>query len=72
LHQNVIYFVALSFRHLTRNIIEGLQQKRKAVAERLEQARDAGEGAWEDLKSGFQSASDAMEGALKSARSRFG
>ena len=53
------------------NQIEGLQQKRKAVAERLEKARDAGEGAWEDLKSGLQSAYDAMEGALKSARSRF-
>ena len=35
------------------------------------EVREAGEGAWEDLKSGVQGAWDAMEDALKSARSKF-
>lgn len=51
--------------------IETLQKRRKEAEEKLGEVRQAGEGAWEDLKSGIQSASDSMEKALKSARSRF-
>jgi uncharacterized coiled-coil DUF342 family protein len=51
--------------------IENLQKKGKEVEERLAEVRQASEGAWEDLKSGIQSAWDSMEEALKSARSRF-
>jgi uncharacterized coiled-coil DUF342 family protein len=51
--------------------IETLQERRQEAEEKLAELRRAGEGAWEDLKSGVQSALNAMEVALKSARSRF-
>ena len=51
--------------------IEILQERRKETEEKLAKLRQAGEGAWEDLKSGVQSALNSMEAALKSARSRF-
>ncbi|MEJ2658494.1 MAG: hypothetical protein P8012_15105, partial [Desulfobacterales bacterium] len=51
--------------------IENLQKKRKAIEIKLTELHRAGEGAWEDLKSGVQSAWDSMEEALKSARTRF-
>lgn len=51
--------------------IETLQERRKRTEEKLEKLRQAGEGAWQDLKSGVQNAMNAMETALKSARSRF-
>ena len=46
-------------------------QKREKAHKKLTEVREAGEGAWEDLKSGVQSAWDSMEEALKSARSKF-
>ena len=51
--------------------IENLQQRRKEVEERLTKVRHAGEGAWQDLKSGAQDAWDTMEEALRSAKSKF-
>lgn len=51
--------------------IENLQQRRKEVEERLTKVRHAGEDAWQDLKSGAQNAWDAMEEALRSAKSKF-
>ena len=48
-----------------------MQQKRKEVEERLTKVRHAGEDAWQDLKSGAQNAWDAMEEALRSAKSKF-
>ena len=51
--------------------VEILQQRSQEVEKKLAEVRQAGEGAWEDLKSGIQSAWDSMEEALKSARSRF-
>lgn len=51
--------------------IETLEQKRNEVEEKLAEVSRSSEGAWEDLKSGIQSAWDSMEEAFKSARSRF-
>ena len=51
--------------------IEDLQKRGKEVEKKLAEVRQAGEGAWEDLKTGIQNARDSMEEALKSARSRF-
>jgi hypothetical protein len=38
---------------------------------KLASLRNAGEGAWEDLKAGVDMAKDAIGEALESARSRF-
>jgi uncharacterized coiled-coil DUF342 family protein len=51
--------------------IEYLQHRRREAEEKLSEVREAGEGAWEDLKAGAQLAWDAMEEAVESARSRF-
>jgi uncharacterized coiled-coil DUF342 family protein len=51
--------------------VENLKSKRREAEKKLDEVRHAGEGAWEDLKAGAQSAVDAMEAALKSAKSRF-
>ena len=53
------------------NQIEDLQDKRTEAKKKLSQVKEAGEGAWEDLKSGVQDAWDAMDKAVKSARSKF-
>jgi uncharacterized coiled-coil DUF342 family protein len=53
------------------NQIENLRQRHKEAEEKTAELREAGEGAWEDLKSGVQGAWDVMEQSLKSARSRF-
>jgi uncharacterized coiled-coil DUF342 family protein len=50
--------------------IENLRKRRKEAEIKLTEVRQAGEGAWEDLKSGVQNAWDSMEKALKSAQSR--
>jgi uncharacterized coiled-coil DUF342 family protein len=51
--------------------IENLRQRRQEAEKKVDEVRAAGEWAWEDLKSGVQLAWDAMEQALKSARTRF-
>ncbi len=51
--------------------IEDLQDKRREAERKMSQVKKAGEGAWEDLKSGVQDAWDAMDEAVKSARSKF-
>ncbi|MCG6879073.1 MAG: hypothetical protein LJE96_08020 [Deltaproteobacteria bacterium] len=48
-----------------------LREKRSETKEKLEALREAGEGAWEDLKSGVQLAVESMEQALNSAKARF-
>jgi uncharacterized coiled-coil DUF342 family protein len=50
--------------------IENLQQRRQEVEERLTKVRHAGEDGWQELKAGAQNAWDAMEEALRSARSK--
>lgn len=51
--------------------LENLQEKRRAAEKKLAEVRQAGEDAWQDLKSGVQGALDSMEEAIKSARTRF-
>ena len=51
--------------------LENLKVKRREAGKKLEEVRQAGEGAWEDIKAGAQSAMKALETALKSAKSRF-
>ncbi len=53
------------------NQIKNLQQKRREAEKKADELRSAGEGAWEDLKAGAELAWDAMEEAVKSARSKF-
>jgi uncharacterized coiled-coil DUF342 family protein len=51
--------------------VEDLRAKRKGVEDKLAALHQAGEGAWEDLKTGIESAWDSLGNALKSAASRF-
>jgi chromosome segregation ATPase len=53
-----------------RKQIDRLQKKRKEAEERIAEVRQAGAGAWEDLKAGVQRSRDSMDDALKTARSR--
>ena len=54
-----------------RKEMENLQQRRQEVGERLTKVRHSLEGAWEDNSAGAQNAWDAMEEALRSAKSKF-
>lgn len=51
--------------------IQNLKQKQKEVEQKMATIRSAGGDAWEDLKKGVESAWDAMESAMKAAKSRF-
>ena len=51
--------------------INDLHERRSEAKRKIECVRDAGEGAWQELKSGIQSVLKAMEKAIKSAQSRF-
>lgn len=51
--------------------IEILKAKQAAARTKIDELQHAGEGAWEDLKSGIDLALTAMMEALDSARSRF-
>ena len=51
--------------------IQDLRDKKKAAQERLEEVKHAGEGAWEDLKSGSVEAYDSIKNAFQSALSKF-
>jgi uncharacterized coiled-coil DUF342 family protein len=51
--------------------IESLKAKQAAARQKIEEFQQAGEGAWEDLKSGIELAWTAMGEAIDSARSRF-
>jgi predicted nucleic acid-binding Zn-ribbon protein len=51
--------------------VDALKEKRQALESRLEQVRQAGEGAWEDMKTGAELAAGALGEALRSAASRF-
>jgi hypothetical protein len=51
--------------------IEELRMKQDAARAKLSELKRAGEGAWEDLKSGMELAWDSLGDAMKSARSRF-
>ncbi|MFO7727154.1 MAG: hypothetical protein R6X11_02390 [Desulfonatronovibrio sp.] len=51
--------------------IQTLERIRDDTRQKLERLEQAGEGAWEDLKAGFEIAFEAMDEALRSARQRF-
>jgi uncharacterized coiled-coil DUF342 family protein len=51
--------------------IESLKAKQAAARQKIEEFQQAGESAWEDLKSGIELAWTAMGEAIDSARSRF-
>ena len=51
--------------------IESLKAKQAAARQKIEELQQAGEGAWEDLKSGIELAWTAIGEAINSARSRF-
>jgi chromosome segregation ATPase len=54
-----------------RGQIELLKGKQAAARQKIEELQHAGEGAWEDLKSGVDMAWTAIGEAIDSARSRF-
>lgn len=51
--------------------MEKLKGEREKVGEKLAELKSAGDDAWEDLKSGLESATSALGNALKSAAARF-
>lgn len=54
-----------------RDEIAGLRGKQDEARTKLASLRNAGEGAWQDLKAGMEMARDAIGEAIESARSRF-
>lgn len=59
-------------RETYRQQIAALQARQAEVRTRLDALRSAGEGAWQDLKSGVELAWEAMGQAIDSARARLG
>ena len=51
--------------------VEEIKKHRDDALQKMEQLQEAGEGAWEDMKSGVEMAVDSMVQAAKSARERF-
>lgn len=51
--------------------IETLKRKQDEIKNKLNEMRGSGDEAWNDLKSGIDLAWEAMNEAIKSARSRF-
>ncbi len=51
--------------------IDNLRDKKNQAREKLDELSDASEGAWEDLKTGVEAASNQLGQALRSAQSRF-
>lgn len=51
--------------------VEELQARQEEAKRKLAELREAGDGAWEDLKAGAENARDALGSALESARARF-
>ncbi len=54
-----------------RKHIDELHTKKAAAQKHLDELRQTGEGAWEDLKAGMEMAWDAIGEAVDSAKSRF-
>ena len=51
--------------------IETLKKQSEEASARLKEMRAAGDDAWEDLRSGMETAWDTFDRAMKSAASRF-
>lgn len=54
-----------------RDEVARLRAKQDEARTKLASLRDAGEGAWQDLKAGVEMARDAIGEAIESAKSRF-
>ena len=52
--------------------ITALTEKQKAVQKKLHQLKEAGEDAWEDMKTGVENAWDDIARALNAAKSKIG
>ncbi len=52
-------------------ILEELKAKQKTAGKKLQELKDTGEDAWEDLKAGIEKAWNALGEAVKSAVSKF-
>lgn len=63
--------VTADVKHELDGQIESLKAKHEATRQKVEEIQHAGEGAWEDLKSGIELSLTALGEALHSARSRF-
>lgn len=53
------------------NQVDALREKRNELEQRVETLRQAGEGAWKELRSGSDRARRAMDKAVRSAAARF-
>lgn len=51
--------------------IDSLRLKQEAAKEKLNELKNAGGEAWEDLKAGIELAGDSLWDAIKSAKARF-
>lgn len=51
--------------------IEELRSMQDDAGKKLDELKEAGDGAWEDLKAGLDSAWDSLSNSVKSAKSRF-
>jgi predicted nucleic acid-binding Zn-ribbon protein len=51
--------------------IEELRSKQESVKRKLNELMDSGEGAWEELKGGLETALEDLKEALSRAKSRF-
>ena len=54
-----------------KRLIEELKAKRKALKERLAEVKQAGDSAWEDVKTGTGKACEELGPAIQNAISRF-
>lgn len=51
--------------------LEDMRAKRRNLEDKMAELQQAGDGAWEDLKTGIENARNSLDSALKSAASRF-
>lgn len=51
--------------------IESLRTKQQKLQEKLDELRNAGEGAWEEVKAGVESAWQDLKGAVEKATEKF-
>ncbi len=51
--------------------IDAIQEKKAEAEQKASELRNAGDSAWEDLKTGIESASKELSDALTEAKSRF-
>ena len=56
---------------LTSNNVESLQATHKAAKRKLDELKETGDDAWEDLKAGMENAWSDLSNGVKSAMSRF-